>query len=64
MRYKVDSFGGCFLVSFPIKPTSHSSNITALNRDNIIVVTEGDDDIDHSEISYAVSNFVVYVCVY
>ena len=60
----MDIFWGCFLVSFPIKSTYRSSNITALNRDNILVVAEGDDAIDHSEISYAVLNFVVYVCVY
>ena len=60
----MDSFWGCFLVSFPINSKSRSSNITALNRDNILVVAEGDYAVDHYEIMYAVLNFVVYVCFY
>ena len=61
---KVDNFLGCFLVSFPKNSILHSANITAINSDDVLVVTEGEDTIDHSEISYAVLNVVVYVCVY
>ena len=45
-------FWGCFV------------DITALDGITILVVTEDEDTIDRSEISYAVLNFVVYVCVY
>ena len=61
---KLDNFWGCFLVSLPKKLISRSVNITALDNDNVLVVTEGEDTIDHSEISYAVLNVVDYVCVY
>ena len=61
---KVDNIWGCFLVSFPKKWISRSANITALDGDNVLVVTEGEDTIGHSEISYAVLNVVVYVCVH
>ena len=55
---------GLFLVSFTKKLILCSANITALNGDNVVVVTEGEDTIDHYEISYAVLNFVVYIYDY
>ena len=61
---KVDIFWCCFLVSFLKKSISRSANITTLDGDNIFVVGEGEDTIDHSEISYAVLNVVVYVFFY
>ena len=61
---KVDNFLGCFLFGFPKKLISRSANIMALDCDNVLVVTEGEDTIDHYEIIYAVLNVVVYVCVY
>ena len=60
----MDIFWGCFFVSFPKKLIFRSANITALDSDNVLVVAEGEDTIDHSEISYAVLNVVVFVCVY
>ena len=45
-------FWGCFV------------DITALYGINILVVTDDEDTIDHSEISYSMLNFVVYVCPY
>ena len=61
---KVGIFWGCFLVSFLKKLILRSANIITLDSDNVLVVTEGEDTIDHSEISYAVLNVVVYVFVY
>ena len=61
---KVDNFWVSFLVSFPIKSISRSTNITALDGNNVLVVTEGEDTIDHYGISYYVLNVVVCVCVY
>ena len=58
---KVDKFWGRFLVSFLKKLILRSANIITLDSDNVLVVTEGEDTIDHSEISYAVINVVVYV---
>ena len=43
---------------------SRSVNITTIDGDNILSVTGYEDNIDHSEIVYAVLNVVVYVCVY
>ena len=60
----MDNFWGFLLISFLKKLISPSANITALDRDNISVVTEGDDTNEHYEISYAVINVVVFVCVY
>ena len=60
---KVDNFWGFFLVSFPKKLILRSANITTLDGEHVLVVTEGEDTIDHSEIIYAVINAVVYVCV-
>ena len=60
----MDNFWGFFLASFPKQLISRSASITALDGNNVLVVTEGKDIIDHSEISYAVLNSVVYVCIY
>ena len=60
----MDTFGGCFLIIFPKKLISRSANITVLDGDNVLVVAEGEDNIDHSGISYAVLNIDIYVCVY
>ena len=57
-------FGVVSLSVFPNKSLSRSANITALYCDNVLVVTKGEYNIDHFGISYAVLNFVVYVCVY
>ena len=64
MRVQGGYFWGFFLFSFLKKLISRSANITTLDGDNIFVVTEGEDTIYHSEISYAVLNVVVYVFVY
>ena len=61
---KVDNFMGCFLVSFMKKLTSRSANIILLVGNNVLIVTEGKDTIDHYEIIYAVLNVVVYAFVY
>ena len=63
-RCKVDNVLGCFLVSFLIKLISLSFNVTALDGDDVLVVTEGEDNIYHSEISYAVLKTFVCICVY
>ena len=60
---KMDNFCGCFLVIFTKELISHSANITALEGSNVLVGTEGEDTIDHYEISYAVLNVIVYVFV-
>ena len=54
-------FGVASLSVYPKKLPS--ANITALNGDNVLVVTEGEDTIEHYEISYFVLNLVAYVCV-
>ena len=59
----MDNFCGFFLVNFTTKLISHSANITALESNNVLVVTEDEDTIDHSEISYAMLNFIVCVFV-
>ena len=45
----MDNFWGCFLVSYPKNSILHSANITAINSDDVLVVTEGEDTIYHSE---------------
>ena len=60
----MDNFQGCFLVSLPIFLISRSIKITTLDGDNVLVVTEGEDNIERSEISYVVLNVVIYVCIY
>ena len=59
----MDNFCGCFLASFTKELISHSANITALEGNNVLVVTESEDTIDHFEISYAMLNVIVYVFV-
>ena len=58
------NLGGCFLVSFPEKSIPCSSNITTIDGNKVIVITEGKYTIEHYEISYAGLNDVVYVCFY
>ena len=62
--FKVDNFWAHFHVSLPKKLISCSAKITAIDGNNVLLVTEGEDTIDHSKISYTVINTVVYVCVY
>ena len=53
-----------YLSVFQKNSISRSANITALDCDKVIFVTEGEDTIDHYYISYSVLNVVVHVCVY
>ena len=48
---KVDNFGVSVLISFLKNSISRSANIAALDSDNVLVVNEGEDIIDHSEIT-------------
>ena len=62
---KVDIFTvSFFLVSFTQKTISHSINVTTLDVDNVLLVTQDKDTIVQYEISYSVLNFFVYVCVF
>ena len=59
---KVDNLWGCIHVSFPKKLISRNANITALDVNNVLVVTEGEDTIDHSEITKPTVSIRTMIC--
>ena len=61
---KTDNYWVSFLLVFQKTLVLRRANITTLDSNRVLVATEGEDTIDQFEISYAVINVVVNVCVY
>ena len=60
----MDNLWGLLIVIFLGKLISRSVNITPLDGNTDLDVTEGENTIGHSKIVYAVLTTVLYVCVY
>ena len=58
---KVDNIWGFSLVGLSIRLLSCSDNITTIDGDDVVVVTEGEDTIEYYEISFDVLMLLYYL---